>query len=526
MKLFKLNRSNYSHKSEMNRIKPIEKFRNIQLINQYSKFSEDLQDIVDERTWNDLELDSIFSYIDRTLTKTGEQYLYRLLQKEQSISQNELMKRIISHYSKNSDQLSKSAQILEKYERNSTYGLPSFFIAGNFKSVAPWIKLLSLTFICLMVGSFFLTPLLLPLIISFLINTYVHYYLKTRVNTYHYEFKNIKALYDCYLKLHKVENQDTYLSTKEITSLRTISKKCFYLSLNIEYADEFSAFIYYLIEIIKAAVLYDGLQFNKTIKLLKEHAHVIQKTFDYIGISDTAQSLYYLKGHTNGTEPTVSTNRFIQVQNARHPLIQNCIPNSLRIEGQNIIITGGNMSGKTTFLKTIGINVILSQTINYAFCEYIEIPKQLKISTSITSADSLLHSKSYFMDELERAKTIISAVHKDETVRLILMDELFRGTNSIDRISISAAFLLFLNEYNCKVVVTTHDLDTIHLLHGEYDTYYFDNTLRNNRLHFNYQLQKGIQYKTNVIDLLKSFHYPLEIIQQAELFRKKLTDGQ
>lgn len=121
----------------MNRIKPLEEFRNIQLINQYSKFSEDLQDIVDERTWNDLELDSIFSYIDRTLTKTGEQYLYRLLQKEQSISQNELMKRVISHYSKNSDQLSKSAQILEKYERNSTYGLPSFFIAGNFKSVAP-----------------------------------------------------------------------------------------------------------------------------------------------------------------------------------------------------------------------------------------------------------------------------------------------------------------------------------------------------------------------------------------------------
>lgn len=507
---------------EIDRTKPLEKSRNISLINQYVNLSEGLQNTVDDRTWKDLELDYIFSFIDRTLTKTGEQYFYRLLQKEQTNSQRELINCIISHYSNNPDQLSKAAQILRKYEKNSTYSLQSFLHLRRYKRVPYWIRILSFSSFSFAFGSLFHASFILPFIAILLINTAVHYYLKTKINLFHFEFKNIKALYDNYLKLAKLENQDNYLSKKELAKLKVISKKCFYLSLNIENADELSAAVYYLIEIIKATILYDGLQFNSTIKLIEENIDIIQKTSDYIGISDTSQSLYYLKNYTKGVKPSSSSDKLINIKNAYHPLIEDCIVNSISIDGTNVIITGGNMSGKTTFLKTLGINIFLAQTINYSFCDYLEIPK-IKVISSIASNDNLMQGKSYFMDELERANIIITQIYESEQPHLILIDEIFRGTNSQDRIALAASMLLYFNYFNCIVVVTTHDLDTIDLVEGMYDTYYFDNIYQDNQVHFDFIIKRGIQHKTNVLELIKSLNYPSIVIQQTEKFRKIIT---
>lgn len=121
------------------------------------------------------------------------------------------------------------------------------------------------------------------------------------------------------------------------------------------------------------------------------------------------------------------------------------------------------MSGKTSFLKTIGVNIVLAKSINCAFCDYIKLPV-IKVVSSISNNESLLSGKSFFMDELTRIYDIVSGNDGSHLPHIILIDEIFRGTNAIDRISLAAATLLYLGNTDSKVMVTTHDLDLIALI--------------------------------------------------------------
>lgn len=117
----------------------------------------------------------------------------------------------------------------------------------------------------------------LPLVFVLLINTFIHYYLKAKINLHQQEFLNIRALYRAFNSISKLENSQEQLSKSELTMFKRIAKKCFYLSINTENADELSSVLFYIVEIIKASVLYDALQYNSTIKLIEKNAGILQK---------------------------------------------------------------------------------------------------------------------------------------------------------------------------------------------------------------------------------------------------------
>lgn len=191
-----------------------------------------------------------------------------------------------------------------------------------------------------------------------------------------------------------------------------------------------------------------------------------------------------------------------------HPLIakEKNIPNSIQISGSNqlLLITGSNMSGKTTFLRTVGVNLILAQmglpvnAESFAF-------SPMKIFSSIRISDSLQENTSYFMAELKKLQKIKIGVQQSNT-SLVLIDEILRGTNSEDKYYGSAQFVKEMIALNCITLFATHDLKLSELENEFPDAvlnYCFESIIENDELLFSYKIQRGVAKNRNASFLMK-----------------------
>ena len=208
--------------------------------------------------------------------------------------------------------------------------------------------------------------------------------------------------------------------------------------------------------------------------------------------------------------PQVNQNEtlYVKAEQMAHPLIPatECVANDFEAGKNNrlLLVTGSNMSGKTTFLRTLGANLILAQC-GAPVCATAFIFTPMEILTSIRVNDSLQEHTSYFMAELKRLQQIILQLQQNKPA-LVLIDEILRGTNSEDKTHGSEQFIKQLLEYNCITLFATHDL-TLASLENEYKSvisnYCFESIIQNNTLHFDYKLQPGVAKNKNASFLMK-----------------------
>ena len=194
-----------------------------------------------------------------------------------------------------------------------------------------------------------------------------------------------------------------------------------------------------------------------------------------------------------------------------HPLMEQGVPNSVRVDGRNILLTGSNMSGKSTFIRTLGVNAVLARTIHTVFAESWHAPL-LEVRSSIGRADSLLDGTSYYRAEVDAVGAFFQAAGRDQ--RLILIDELFRGTNSIERIAAARAVLAELDRGDAIVVIATHDVELLELL-PSYAPYHFREEVRDGALTFDYRLHDGACSTRNALAILELAGYPGTVVDEA-----------
>ena len=206
---------------------------------------------------------------------------------------------------------------------------------------------------------------------------------------------------------------------------------------------------------------------------------------------------------------------YLNIQEAVNPFIISGVPNSIEISKKGTILTGSNMSGKSTFLRTIGINAVLAQTFSFATAKSYRA-SLFNIMSSISPSDDIAQGKSYYLGEAEAVLRIIKAADGKVTT-LCIIDEIFRGTNPIERIASSAEILLYLMRKNALAVVATHDLELTELTKGVYDPYYFSEDVDDNEgISFDFKLKRGVSPTRNAIKLLKFLGYPEEIINKSQ----------
>jgi DNA mismatch repair ATPase MutS len=186
------------------------------------------------------------------------------------------------------------------------------------------------------------------------------------------------------------------------------------------------------------------------------------------------------------------------------------------------------MSGKTTFIRTIGINVITGLTINTCFAESMVIPRA-RIHSAIRISDDLMNDKSYYFEEVLTIKDMIDNAGNG-TANLFLLDEIFKGTNTVERISAGKAVLSSLAKNENIVFVSTHDIELTDLLEDEYELYHFSEIVSDKSVDFDYKLKEGKLKNRNAIRILQINGYPDEVIQEAmalaeELDRNKVLES-
>ncbi len=185
----------------------------------------------------------------------------------------------------------------------------------------------------------------------------------------------------------------------------------------------------------------------------------IGKIDAYISIASYKDGLDYY------TEPSfIEPNRkiYLEVEKLYHPLLEKPVSYTFKLNNKGALVTGSNASGKSTYLRTIGINTLLAQTL-YLVLGAKYYANHFKLLTSIGTTDSIVEGDSYFMVEAKSLKRIIDELDDEKPV-LCILDEIFRGTNTAERISAAREVLNYMIDRNCLVVAATHDLELTSLV--------------------------------------------------------------
>jgi hypothetical protein len=191
-----------------------------------------------------------------------------------------------------------------------------------------------------------------------------------------------------------------------------------------------------------------------------------------------------------------------------HPLIpkEKLITNSFSTEetGGLNLVTGSNMAGKSTFLRSVGVNIVLAM-MGSTVCAKSFTLSNMKVISSMRVNDNLEENTSTFYAELKKLKEVIEAVYKNEKV-LLLLDEILRGTNSADRHTGSKALIKQLIQHNAAGLIATHDLELAKLADefpSKLHNYHFDVQVAGDELYFDYKLKRGICTSMNASLLMK-----------------------
>ena len=235
--------------------------------------------------------------------------------------------------------------------------------------------------------------------------------------------------------------------------------------------------------------------------------HTVKKWFEVIAFFDAGNSLAnFCFNHSDYTFPElVKENSIIQAIQLGHPLLKSekRIDNNFTIsDNQFFIVTGANMAGKSTFLRTVSLSIVMANCGLPVCAESFKYAPR-RLITSMRTTDSLSEDESYFYSELKRLKFIVDTIEVKDY--FIILDEILKGTNSKDKAIGSKKFIEKLIKSKSTGIIATHDVSLCDLENefSDIKNYYFDAEITESELHFDYTLKNGICKNMNASFLLE-----------------------
>lgn len=218
----------------------------------------------------------------------------------------------------------------------------------------------------------------------------------------------------------------------------------------------------------------------------------------------------------------------LRIVEGRHPLINHreAVPNSLELMGdrRTWVITGSNMSGKSTFLRMAGTNVLLAQ-MGGAVCAKEMTWRPMELITDLRIRDDLSRKESYFLAEVRQVRRMVEAARQGRSF-LALIDEPFRGTNSAERVAAAGAVICALIGGGGLHLVATHDAALSALADRKgIPNYHFQEEMERDELVFDHWLRSGPARGRNALRVLEIEGYPADVVAEARRFVSELTDA-
>jgi hypothetical protein len=245
----------------------------------------------------------------------------------------------------------------------------------------------------------------------------------------------------------------------------------------------------------------------KVEKWISKYQHTVKKWFQVVAFFDAENSLANFHfNHPKFIFPDIiSEKKVISATDLGHPLLktENRIDNNFNINKEEFfIVTGANMAGKSTFLRTISLSIVMANC-GLPVCATSFKYAPIKLITSMRTTDSLTEDESYFYSELKRLKFIVDEIK--ETDYFIILDEILKGTNSKDKAIGSKKFIEKLSKSKSTGIIATHDVSLCEL-ENKFEAiknYYFDAEIVNDELYFDYMLKNGVCKNMNASFLLE-----------------------
>jgi len=491
--------------------------------------------LLDDRTWNDLLLDDVFTGLDRTESTLGQHALYHRLRTNPTTPERDAFGALVRRFAEQADDRERAQLALTRLRDPHGYNLwwlarpdavdvPAWFV------VFPALAATTLTMIALLPWYPALGP---ALVLVLVLNVASHYAILNRLSAATGAFRQLAPIIATAQSLRFLQGDhiDPLVATigRNVPQLRrlkaisrTVSGDPFMLSVNphplaLIAADGVNVLFDYLNLALPltATGLYIGAGD------LRAHGRALLDVIAAIGDIDAAVSVASLRAsRTDWTSPTLlPPGTPAVVTDAKHPLVTDAVPNSITLPpAAGVLVTGSNMSGKSTFLRTIGVTAVLAQTIDTCFAAAYQAPV-FRVRSCIGRADDLLTGRSYYLVEVE---SLLELVRDSDRLdpHLFLLDELFRGTNAVERIAAGRAVLMELvgapdGSKPHVAIAATHDSELVDLLSGSYVPCHFGDAISDQELTFTYRLQPGRATSRNAIALLRLHGAPPALVDRA-----------
>lgn len=488
-------------------------------ISHYAKMNL-AESAIDDITWNDLGMDEVFKAINNTNSSVGQEYLYKMLR--EPVADNEKLHeldRLADEFTANEKEriiIQKIFRCMGKSRKVAVTDYISYIMdikqGSNVVHFIAWMFLTASVLVTI-----FVTPVLgIWLIIAsvaFSIITYYKY--KARIENY---FKCINIIVKMASASEDICDSNIEFLAPECDRLKNILKNFAKItkgSWMIESGNVDGSLAEVVLDYLRMITHMDIVRFNKMTKLItarSEDAYNLIDTLGFIEASIAVASFreslpFYCK-------PEFRDGNNMSVKDVYHPLIDNPVCNSISTY-RNVLLTGSNASGKSTFLKTIAINSILAQTIGTSLSKEYKAPVY-RIYSSMALRDDLANSDSYYIVEIKSLKRILDAVNRTGQPVLCFIDEVLRGTNTVERIAASSEILKNLNTDRALCFAATHDVELTTILKDCYDNYHFQEEVTEDEVKFDYKLYDGPATTRNAIKLLNVIGYDKNIIKGAE----------
>ncbi len=469
---------------------------------------------VDDVTWNDLDMDAVYRRLNRTQSNAGEETLYAML-REIDVSDDALVRRNRWMQALGADEAGRFAlqKQLHKLGRDHDHG--AFTFLRDPQACRPsyaWVygMLAALPLVFLGIG--FLRPVWFAgIAVSFLINTIVYYRTRMIWQSKQAAVRQIAAVLCCTRQLSKravpgMEDGFRGIGTL-CAKLKPIAR------WNGLYAMQRVNDYDFLTDYFRIAFQLDMISLMRLASFIKRHSEEVYRLYSLVGEIDACIAVASVRASLERyAVPTFVSEKRVEAEKMVHPLLKAPVANDLDWR-QNVLITGSNASGKSTFVKAIALNAILAQSVCTCWAEAFSMPRA-QVMSSMALRDDVQGGDSYFIVEIKSLKRILSALRGDR-ITLCFIDEILRGTNTVERIASSSALLCYLGDQNALCIAATHDMELTQLL-PTYRQVHFREEITPQGMVFPYRVTEGVSKTRNAIRLLEQHAFPARVVASAD----------
>ena len=485
---------------------------------------------LDTMTWADLNMDAVFAFLDRTTCVLGSEVLYDRVRRQRR-DEEDLARFDGTVERLARDERARLALQIELATITETYPAIAWQIAlESLPPLPAWLRWISpgvAVFVTATTAASVVQPAFISLVVPALLLSFVaRSLIAPRIAPWVSPFMAAGQILDEARRVVELEPADeptTRTIVERLPRLKRLSRAARWLGQDPSRTDLLSL----IAEYFNLFFCVDGNVLLIAFGLAERRRHELCEVAEALGRLDAAIAVASVRaGSALWTRPVFAgptdPARFIGL---RHPLVRDCVPNPVTLGPVDaVILTGANMTGKSTFLRALGTSVVLAQSNFTVLADAYEAP-WMTVRTSISPTDELLEGKSLYQKEAETVVSIVGQAQRPG-VLLCLFDELFRGTNSVDRISATAAVCSYLvgpeadepgpgRPARCLVVVATHDLELASHLARGFAAFHFGDRIEADRLVFDYQLRSGVASSRNAIALLQILGAPAAVVAGA-----------